>query len=67
MSVLPEKLHLTQLRWMRQNRKWCATASLNTTSRMHFKKWQKLWEWCIFVEGDNSVATRISFYSLQWS
>jgi hypothetical protein len=23
-----------------------------TTSRMHLKKWQKHWEWCIRVEGD---------------
>jgi hypothetical protein len=27
-------------------------AVLNTTSRMQFKKWQKLCEWCIGVEGD---------------
>jgi hypothetical protein len=29
---------LTQMRWLRQNRKWCWTLSQNTISRMNLNK-----------------------------
>jgi hypothetical protein len=33
----PPDAILTQLKWLRQNRRWCWTPSQNTTSKMHLK------------------------------
>jgi hypothetical protein len=43
---------LTQLRWLRQNRRQCWTPSQNTTSKRHLKKWHKRWERCLRAEGE---------------